>query len=165
MITIIIFILLGVFILVIDLSPYAEWYEMVLLSLPVAVISGFVGAIVMLILPADTKTITTEYEITPIKVDSSYVYTIDIDMQGKDRKVFYYRDSSGYNVKAVLASETTFVLSNTSTAKCIETSYELTKSWINWFAWDDVDAEENRAFVMYLPIKNTLNEKESLLPD
>ena len=162
MITIILFALLGLVVAV----EYVWYGRPILLNIFATMclicVGAFIGLLVAFILPMKTKTVMESYKIVSLQDNNSSEGNFFLGsgyMDGKIKYAFYYQKDDGYKLKTVDSENTTIRYSDN--IKCERYKQAEVKSFINYFAIDDLSSESNSEYIIYVP-KGTIKENYSL---
>lgn len=138
--TIYIFIAIGVIIAIYQELRYgwADFIDYVIMSFAGACYGAFIGLIVSLMLPMQTKNKITSYEIECLQDNSSSKGSFFLGsgyIDGTMKYAFYYKDKNHFQLK-LINYKYAAIEYTTGSPKVYESEVVATDSWINNFAFD-----------------------------
>ena len=110
-------------------------------------------------LPMKTVTKIDTYNIVSLQDNNSTNGSFFLGtgtIKGEMKYIFYYEENETYKMKQTDYKNT--VIKYSDHAKVERYRQEAVKSFINWFALDDIHSESNMQFIIYVPkgtIKNS----------
>ncbi len=168
MITIILFALFGLFFAikaVWDDYGYFDFVEIVMNTLGtifIIFLAALMGLGVAFMLPMKTTTKIDTYNIVCLQDNNSTNGSFFLGtgtIKGEMKYVFYYEENGTYKMKQTDYDNTSIKYSDN--IKVERYRQEEVKSFINYFAIDDICSESNMQFIIYVP-KGTIKNNYSL---